>query len=273
LAAVKNNSCYALVGHLLSAGADLNHQGISGRTALHTFFNTTTKALIEFHHDEIGELTQDAYGRNIAHYVSYSKSSSTTDLNWCCRNNSQALTAVDNAGKTPLHYACQRGNLDIIERLLNERDEALYQPDWKGRTLLHYATESSRSVETIEILIREGFHTDAKDHYGRTVLHHAALVGNIKAVVKLISLGADATLEVIDEDSRTPLQLAAWCGRNGVVDVLCTYSTSQQGVELLEEENVRREQKCEVAMARANLLSWSAGLLITAWMIWWFAFP
>ncbi|KAF1841331.1 ankyrin [Cucurbitaria berberidis CBS 394.84] len=228
---------YAIASSLLTFGADLNHQDITGRTALHSYFNDSVRALIEFHQEDLDNTTQDSSGMSIGHYVAWSKSSSVIDLRRCYRANPASLGTTNDEGMTILHYACQRGNLEIIEFLLGENNPAFSQADWHGRTLLHYATESSRSAQTIDILVQEGFDVHAVDHRGRTVLHHAASAGSVAAVEKLLELGVDADLHVLDADARTPLQLAACCGRDAVMDVLNRRCGVLQVPELAEERD------------------------------------
>lgn len=235
LVAVKNKHNYNAVRLLIEHAADVGHQDITGQTALHGFFNDTVKALIEFHQEDIENDGHDSYGMNVVHWVCWSKTSLPTDLHRCSSTNKALLEMLDNQGKTPLHYACERGNIAIIETLLLESKGKLPRADWKGRTLMHYATESGRSAHTIDILVREGYDIHAVDNQGKTILHHAAAVGNIAAVEKLLDLGADADLDSVDCDSRTPLQLAAWCSRPAVMEILRPRCRNAQDVELLEQ--------------------------------------
>ncbi|KAF2855078.1 hypothetical protein T440DRAFT_539190 [Plenodomus tracheiphilus IPT5] len=167
LSATSNNATYPLLSSRLSAGADLIYQASSGRTALHTFLNTATCALIQFHSAGIRGGTLDARGRSIAHYLAWSKTSTCAHLDRVASSNVD-ISARDNKGKTPLHYAVQRGAPDIVERLLGSEDGVSRQPDFQGRTLLHYATESSRAAQTFNVLLASGVDIDvhAKDSCG-----------------------------------------------------------------------------------------------------------
>ena len=178
------------------------------------------RLILEFHQEDIDNNTQDDRGMNIPQYVCSSKSSRLIDLFRCSRGNVSSLQVTDEEGKTTLHHACQRGNLELIEFLLNEQKDAVSHPDWCGRTLMHYATESGRSAQVIELLVSRGFDPRAVDHQGRTVLHDAASGRSVAAIEKLIELGAADDLNALDDDSRTPLQLAALCGRAEAVELL-----------------------------------------------------
>ena len=235
-AGVKKNCGYNVSSCLLGFGADLNHQDVAGRTPLHGFFNESARTIIEFHQEDLDNTTQDSRGMNIAHCVSRSKSSLPADLFRCCRGNISSLVIADEEGKTALHFACQRGNLELLEHFLNNEYTTISRPDWRGRTLMHYATESSRSVQTINMLECRGFDARAVDHQGRTVLHHAASAGSVVAVEKLIKLGAAEDLNALDNESRTPLQVAALCGRKAVVELLRPLCDDTQVSTLLREQ-------------------------------------
>lgn len=270
---MKNKGGYDVASCLFSFGADLNHQDITGRTALHTFFNETVRTIVEFHYKDIDNESQDSHGKNITHYVSWSKSSFLVDLDRCSKLNEATLETVDKDGRSLLHFACQRGNLEIIERFLNGKDTAMSQPDWKGRTLLHYATESGRSAQAIEILVQEGFDVHAKDDKGRTVLHHAASVGNLAAVKKLLVLGAAKDLSAVDTESRTPLRLAVCCGRQNVVDLLRSQCIDAQGLQLLETQETKTDERIgtQLSVRPGPFLSsyhlWAL-ILFVAYLLW-----
>jgi ankyrin repeat protein len=198
---------------------------------------------------------------NVAQYVCWSKSSQPIDLRRCITPvaaykddkapSSSLFTVVDAGGKTAAHFASQRGNLQLLETLFSDVNSTpdAFQSDWQGRTLMHYATESSRCAQTIDMLAARGFDARAVDHTGRTVLHHAASLGTTAAVEKLIELGAAADLEKVDQDSRTPIQVAFLCGREEVVDLLSplcgagAVEVEGNQLEREETEDGRREPK------------------------------
>ncbi|VDK27855.1 unnamed protein product, partial [Anisakis simplex] len=133
-----------------------------------------------------------------------------------------ALQTFDNDARTPLHYAAQRGQLDIVEKLLavNARNATR---DCFGISPAHYAAQGSFRAQNFlnvfkvcsaqvmfgefqdqydsdgrscfmwaviadqEEMVRfflDNFEPDRNHHdkYGYTVLHHAAQVGSLRLV-------------------------------------------------------------------------------------------
>ncbi|KAF2491646.1 ankryin repeat S-palmitoyl transferase, partial [Lophium mytilinum] len=164
--AVRHDRGYEVSQCLLGSGADLGHQDIAGRTPLHYFFGETSQQLIQYHQEDLDNTIQDDEGMSIAHYVAWTKSSKLIDIHRCLHADPASLSNTDEEGRTVLHLALQRGNLQVIGYLLNHPDTNAFRPDWRGRTLLHYATESRRT-QTIDILLERGFILRAADLEGR----------------------------------------------------------------------------------------------------------
>jgi ankyrin repeat protein len=163
----------------------------------------------------------------IFHYLCWSKRSRTADIAWVPGD---MLSPEDAQGRGVLHLAVERGNLDMIHFLLTRNQEQEQKPgevqvhpspiktspDHNSRTLLHYATESSR-VQTIDLLLDLGFDLHARDNDNRTLMHHAASRGNVNAIKRLIELGAGEQLRAVDNEGRTPAQLARMRRADAVV--------------------------------------------------------
>src|SRR5688500_16434127 len=108
------NSDFQVARCLLNSGANLQHQDLSKRTPLHAFFNPTVKHVLDSYQSEIDTAITDEHGITIAHYVSLSKTSSPTDLLRCLPEDPN-LTPIDHQGRTVMHFALQRGNIQLIE--------------------------------------------------------------------------------------------------------------------------------------------------------------
>jgi len=58
----------------------------------------------------------------------------------------------DNQGNTALHYAALWGHLEIVKRLVEERNMDVYTKDNQGNTALHYAALGGR-LEIVKWLV------------------------------------------------------------------------------------------------------------------------
>ncbi len=182
-------------------------------------------------------MTADASGMSLAHYFSWTNTSSPADLQ-VLSNASTLLKARDAAGRTPLHFAAQRGNIPVMEYLLSQYDDpARMQPDREGNTPLHEAVQSSRAPAAIELLLAHGFLLEQRNKEGHTAAQHAVLWGTVDAVKTLLE--------------RDPGGSTAWRGRDGKGMLALARRTENLDVEawLLGRaygEDETREQ--EVAM-------------------------
>jgi len=87
-------------------------------------------------------------------------------------------------GKTPLHFAAEKGRLDIIKILL--------------------AYEGNEQAVTV--LLENGADINARDKNQRNALHHAALLGRNRAALILVK--HKIPVDAKDEKGHTPLYLA-----------------------------------------------------------------
>uniref|UniRef100_K3WM43 ACB domain-containing protein n=1 Tax=Globisporangium ultimum (strain ATCC 200006 / CBS 805.95 / DAOM BR144) TaxID=431595 RepID=K3WM43_GLOUD len=90
------------------------------------------------------------------------------------------INAKDDEGRTMLHWAVDRSQLQIAELLL-EHQAAPNLQDEDGMTALHYAT-SCEHDELAKLLVDHGAFTDVEDNDGDTPLSYAA-TDELKAIL------------------------------------------------------------------------------------------
>lgn len=81
-------------------------------------------------------------------------------------------------GQTPLYWACERKNIEIIRAVI-ERGADLNAAEQNGFTPLHLATFLG-NVDVVKVLLEYGASVDCVTNTGATPLHLAAKNGNLQ---------------------------------------------------------------------------------------------
>lgn len=135
-------------------------------------------------------------------------------------------------GKTPLHVACHRGDLPMVEMLLSKKADVKAITD-SGFTPLHVAAQNNFN-KIIIVLVKAGADVNTPTKVGCTPLHESAANGCKEATVELIGLGADRNAK----DFRyhlTPAELAKIKGQHQIAAFLSPSKTAQES--FIEEVN------------------------------------
>lgn len=123
-----------------------------------------------------------------------------TDLKFC-----NALAISDHLGRNALHYAVLGEKRGIVEELCKTVPKLINQSDGILRTPLHIASKKG-DIGLIDILVDNKAQLDVKDGYGRTPLHLAAMMDKTDSIKILLSKGAK--FDSLDNLQRTPIYLA-----------------------------------------------------------------
>jgi ankyrin repeat protein len=115
------------------------------------------------------------------------------------------VSARDNKGRTPLHFAAMLSREDTAELLIDKRAD-VNAKDIAGFTPLHLAA-SIGNKGTVARLIAKGADVNAKNSKGSTPLHLAAYTCSTEVAKRLIAKGGDFNAK--DNAGFTPLYLAA----------------------------------------------------------------
>ncbi|KAL3666113.1 hypothetical protein V7S43_008904 [Phytophthora oleae] len=134
--------------------------------------------------------------------TSFTRSSSITSTGSTISSVLLALREP-NHGQTPLHIAVRKGDVQILDALLEHEsiEELLDAPDFNGNTALHFATGNWRQPMCLTIterLLQAGSNVDAQNKRGLTPLavHMLTLkIDNPTLILKLLEAGADPNTE------------------------------------------------------------------------------
>lgn len=188
----------------------------------------------------------------IAHYVAWSSKSKPSHLFACVKPNSiHPFADQDDLGRTILHLAAQRGNVAVLQNILdlpcgidvNSRDK-------DGQTAVHYAAESKR-VDAIALLVSRGADIHAKDYKGRTAMHRAAAKNRPLAIDYIAKLAGNDSINDVDNDGNTPARLAHTYSAGAAV----RYLGELTGVEPFSHSGVSHEPSATVHLDSQGVLT------------------
>ncbi|RDD42063.1 Transient receptor potential cation channel subfamily A member 1 [Trichoplax sp. H2] len=130
---------------------------------------------------------------------------------------SQLIDRTDWKNQTPLHYSASRGDIEIVQILL-EYEASLTSRDDEEKMPLHLAVENGHHLVAVTLIDALPGVINCRDEGGRTPLHLAAMHGHLYTVKELIERGADINSK--DDRSWTPLDYAASKGFADMIDLL-----------------------------------------------------
>ncbi|KAM0397798.1 hypothetical protein ACHAQC_003459 [Fusarium culmorum] len=125
------------------------------------------------------------------------------------------------------------GRSHLVE-LLIEAGGDINAANFEGRTPLHLAAMKG-DLEIIYTLHENGCSTEAKDEAGRTPLHLATISGQLKCIDELIKNGAK--LDSKDKSDSTPLYLAAIGDSQKAIKSLCNVDALSYSMSKAIQEN------------------------------------
>lgn len=112
-------------------------------------------------------------------------------------------------GNTPLLYACFRGNIDLIEILIENSADYTHRNN-QGLNALHVSAQGNKPESLILMTERYKLNINSKDNVNSTPLHWACYTGSHETVNFILS--REPEINIQDKDGYTPLHLAVISG-------------------------------------------------------------
>ncbi|KAG1341873.1 S-acyltransferase [Cocos nucifera] len=133
--------------------------------------------------------------------------------------NGARVEAVDLSGYRAVHVAAQYGQTSFLNHIIAKYGADFDALDNDGRSPLHWAAYKGHS-DTVRLLLFRDAYQGRQDKEGCTALHWAAIRGNVEACTVLVHAGTKAELMVKDKNGFTPAQLASDKGHRHVAYLL-----------------------------------------------------
>ena len=122
----------------------------------------------------------------------------------------------DNYGRTPLIWAVDSGDLDLVNFLVAKGADVNAKDKSDKTPLMRAAFKGD--LEMVKGLVDKDADVNAKDKWGATPLMEAAVRGNLEMVKGLVDKGADVNAR--DSEEWTPLMKAAQVGHLDMLEYL-----------------------------------------------------
>ena len=127
------------------------------------------------------------------------------------------LNLKDTVGRTPLHIAAEKGNIDVAIFLI-ENGANVNVADANGNTPLVFIINKTGNLKVIQRFLEKGASVNTQNRTGETALMYAAWHGHSAIVQLLIKNRADVTLK--NKQGNTALTLAESKGHQEIVEML-----------------------------------------------------
>ena len=113
-------------------------------------------------------------------------------------------------GYSALHYAAYRGNIEIINKLIDNGAQ-VEVVNKRGLNVLHMSAQGNQPSSLLYFKEKFSFDIQSVDDMGSTPLHWACYTGSENAVIFLLSW--NPLVNAQDREGLTPLHLAIMSGR------------------------------------------------------------
>ncbi|KAJ1961582.1 hypothetical protein IWQ62_003814 [Dispira parvispora] len=144
-------------------------------------------------------------------------------------------SAIPSTGMTALHHAAKRGQLGVVQWLVDHAKGTVDFPDRENETALLKAAYHGQ-LSIVKFLLQRGANVQHTDKDGWTALHNASSKGHLK-MVRWLCEKASARVDVQNIQGYTPLMNAAAVGQTLVVKYLLYHMRANPLIRNGADEN------------------------------------
>lgn len=134
-----------------------------------------------------------------------------------------SIIATSDHKYTALHAAAQKGHLEIVKHIIENKLLDIDCRGWCGSTPLHLAVQEGM-YPTVCYLLQQGASITVTDSLGRTALHLAVWADNAELCSALLRAGADVNAYM--NGGIAPIHLALRYRRVASIDPLVEYKAA-----------------------------------------------
>ncbi|XP_059489715.1 uncharacterized protein LOC132204878 [Neocloeon triangulifer] len=189
-------------------GVSVGKKGKNGKTALHNAASRGHIAVAEFLLSKGADV--NARDDDNATPLTYAAFISNEKMCQLMVESGADLSAVNSGGNDALHLACFNGKFENVQYLLGLNGFDLGKKGKNGKTALHWAAIRD-NIDVAEFLLSKGADVNARDDDNKTTLILAATSQNMRMCRLLVDRGAD--LSAVDSDGNDVLHLACIVGQ------------------------------------------------------------
>ncbi|KAI5926193.1 ankyrin repeat-containing domain protein [Camillea tinctor] len=201
------------VNLLIEAGADLNMQSRTGKSALHVAVRRNRTEIVKVLLMKGANVNLKCNrGWNALHYAANYATISEEICRALIKVDAGIATSPDIDSWLPVHLAARSGNIQLLEVLYELNRDCLKERDQNRRTPLHFAYNTPKALRW---LLGHGVDVNATDLSGETPLMNAFHSGSEESILILMK-ACDADLTIRDISGRTVLHHAANAGAIGL---------------------------------------------------------
>ena len=199
---------------------------INGITTLHANYRSNNVQLVNHLLEQGAPLNGcDEFGMTALHYACDAASMEVVEC-LLDRRDDIDVNCQSHDGLTPLHVTCKTLKFSTLElaRLLVKHGGNIDSMDAKGLSPLHYACDSS-CLDVVQFLLEHGAHVNQASLAGCTPLHYACRRRNVD-LVKLLLAQPDVDINSASQHGETPLYVASQRWGWNVVELLLQHGAN-----------------------------------------------